>query len=123
MADNKLYRSRKDRILFGVCGGIAEYFGTDSTLVRVLTVVLFLLNGSFMVLYLLLAIIIPENLSQKKEKPVVKLENNSYLIGAGFVIIGIVLLLREYNIINWSQIWPSLLIMLGVFILWQNQKK
>ena len=35
-----LYKSRKDRFLFGVCGGLAEYFEVDPTLVRILTAVL-----------------------------------------------------------------------------------
>ena len=39
----KLYRSRKDRVFAGVCGGIAEYLGIDSTIVRLIT---FLLIGS-----------------------------------------------------------------------------
>ena len=46
-----LYKSRKDRFLFGVCGGLAEYFEVDPTLVRILTaalctVIVFFLNQS-----------------------------------------------------------------------------
>ena len=36
----RLYKSRKDRFLFGVCGGLAEYFEVDPTLVRILTAAL-----------------------------------------------------------------------------------
>lgn len=32
----KLYRSRKDKMIFGVCGGLAEYFGSDSTVIRLI---------------------------------------------------------------------------------------
>jgi phage shock protein C len=55
----KLYRSRTDRKLAGVCGGLAEYFNIDATLVRVLFVVLAVLGGSGLLLYLALWIVVP----------------------------------------------------------------
>ena len=55
----KLRRSRKNRVLCGVMGGIAEYFNVDPTLVRVLFLV-FSFSGFPIFLYILLAIIIPE---------------------------------------------------------------
>lgn len=54
----KLYRSSQDKMIFGVCGGIAEYFDVDSTVVRLITVVLLLFQVSIL-LYFLAAIIIP----------------------------------------------------------------
>jgi phage shock protein C len=56
----KLYRSRTDRKLAGVCGGLAQYFNADPTLIRVLFVVLALLGGPGLVMYLVLWIIVPE---------------------------------------------------------------
>jgi phage shock protein C len=56
----KLYRSRTDRKLAGVCGGLAQYFNADATLIRVLFVVLALLGGPGLVIYLVLWIIVPE---------------------------------------------------------------
>ena len=56
----RLYRSRTDRKLAGVCGGLAQYFNTDATLIRVLFVVLALLGGPGLVIYLLMWIIVPE---------------------------------------------------------------
>ena len=50
----KLYRSRTNRKLAGVCGGLAQYFNTDTTLIRVLFVVLALLGGPGLVIYLLM---------------------------------------------------------------------
>jgi phage shock protein C len=38
--ENKLYRSRKDRMLFGVCGGLGKFFGIDSTIMRIVFVLL-----------------------------------------------------------------------------------
>ena len=46
-----LYKSRKDRFLFGVCGGLAEYFEVDPTLVRILTAVL-CTTGTGLLLYI-----------------------------------------------------------------------
>ena len=56
----KLYRSRTNRKLAGVCGGLAQYFNTDATLIRVLLVVLALLGGPGLVIYLLMWILVPE---------------------------------------------------------------
>ena len=52
----RLFRSKKDRIIAGVCGGIAEYLGISSTLVRIL----FVFSGIGMIAYLVAALIIPE---------------------------------------------------------------
>ena len=56
----RLYRSRTNRKLAGVCGGLAQYFNTDATLIRVLFVVLALLGGPGLVIYLVLWIVVPE---------------------------------------------------------------
>jgi len=56
----RLYRSRTDRKLAGVCGGLAQYFNTDATLIRVLFVVLALLGGPGLVIYLLMWILVLE---------------------------------------------------------------
>ena len=54
-----LYKSRKDRVLFGVCGGLAEYFEVDPTLVRILTAVL-CTTGTGLLLYIVAAVVMPE---------------------------------------------------------------
>jgi phage shock protein C len=56
----KLYRSKTNRQLAGVCGGLAQYFNLDATLVRVLFVLLAVLGGSGLVLYLAMWIIVPK---------------------------------------------------------------
>lgn len=55
----KLYRSRKDRVFAGVCGGIAEYLGIDSTVIRLITFLLIVPGGLSIWVYIALAIIIP----------------------------------------------------------------
>ena len=59
MSEKRLYRSRESRMLCGVCGGIAEYFNIDPTLIRLLFV-LFGLSGSGILAYIIAAIIIPD---------------------------------------------------------------
>lgn len=56
----KLYRSKTDRKLAGICGGLGEYFGIDSTLVRLGFALFTLAGGSGLFIYLIAALIIPE---------------------------------------------------------------
>ncbi|NLP18264.1 MAG: PspC domain-containing protein [Firmicutes bacterium] len=58
----KLYRSRTQRMLAGVCGGIAEYFNVDVTLIRLGLAFLIFFTGIFpgLIFYVLAALIIPE---------------------------------------------------------------
>jgi phage shock protein C len=55
----RLYRSRRHRVIAGVCGGIAEYLGWSPTRVRVLTLLSFLLPGTQVILYILMWIFVP----------------------------------------------------------------
>lgn len=55
----KLYRSRHQRMIAGVCGGIAEYFDTDPTWVRLIFILLFFAGGCALLIYLILWIIVP----------------------------------------------------------------
>ncbi len=55
-----MYRSRHNRKIAGVCGGLAEYFGIDATLIRILWAVAFFVFGSGFLLYLIAWILMPE---------------------------------------------------------------
>lgn len=55
----KLYRSENNRVLCGVCGGIAEYFGIDATLVRIGFIIFSLACGSGVLAYLAASVIMP----------------------------------------------------------------
>lgn len=61
MNTKRLYRSTRDVMLCGVCGGIAEYFDIDPTIVRLAAVVLVFGWGSGLLAYIIGAIIIPKN--------------------------------------------------------------
>ena len=60
MEPKKLYRSRKNRMICGVCGGIAEYFNIDPTLIRLAWVLFALSAGSGILAYIIAAIVIPD---------------------------------------------------------------
>ena len=57
----RLTRTKKDKKLCGVCGGIAEYFELDSTLLRILFVFFFFVFGSGLFLYIVCALIMPKS--------------------------------------------------------------
>ncbi len=56
----RLYKSSQSKQIAGVCGGIAEYFNIDPTLVRLAWVVFSLMGGSGLLAYIICAIIIPD---------------------------------------------------------------
>lgn len=58
--EKKLYKSNRNKMLGGVCGGIGEYFGVDPTLVRLAFVALCILAGGGLIAYIIALIIIPE---------------------------------------------------------------
>ncbi|MFW6220432.1 MAG: PspC domain-containing protein, partial [Nanoarchaeota archaeon] len=67
----RLYRSRKDSIIGGVCGGLANYFKIDPVIVRLIFVILFFIKGSGLLFYIIAWIIIPlepKNVENKKIK-------------------------------------------------------
>ncbi|MFQ5790775.1 MAG: PspC domain-containing protein [Acidobacteriota bacterium] len=64
MAAKRLYRSRRDVIIAGVCGGLAEYFDVDPSLVRLALILTIFLGGAGLVVYLVAWFIVPENPEQ-----------------------------------------------------------
>ncbi|MDD5098428.1 MAG: PspC domain-containing protein [Candidatus Pacebacteria bacterium] len=61
----RLYRSKENRMIFGVCGGLGEYFEIDPLIVRILFILLSLTGGTGIVLYFVLAIIVPNEGERK----------------------------------------------------------
>ena len=62
MAGKPLHRSRNDRVLAGVCGGLAAWLGWDATLVRILYVVISIFSVAFpgIIVYLILWLVMPK---------------------------------------------------------------
>jgi len=57
--EKRLYRSQSDRMIWGVCGGLAKYFDMDPTLVRIIFVLLLFANGIGVIAYIIMAIVVP----------------------------------------------------------------
>ncbi len=55
----KLYRSRRERMIAGVCGGLGQYFCMDPTIIRLIAALLLLLGGVSLLVYFILWIVIP----------------------------------------------------------------
>jgi phage shock protein C len=56
----RLYRSRSNRMLFGLCGGLGEYLNVDPTVIRLIFVLAVLPGGPGLIAYLVLALLVPE---------------------------------------------------------------
>jgi phage shock protein C len=115
--ENRLYRSKKDSVIAGVCGGLGEYFGIDPVILRIIAVILVLASGIGLLAYIIAWIAIPQ---RKDEEEMVekKGEANKYLPGLILVIVGLIFLLN--NILPWFRfdiIWPLVLVVLGIAIL------
>ena len=63
--NNKIHKSASDRMISGVCGGIGEYFGVDSTWIRLAWVVFCLLGGCGIIVYIAFAVILPSEAAFK----------------------------------------------------------
>ena len=63
--DRRLHRSRRDRVFLGVCGGLGEYFDSDPLFIRLVFVFMALTGGIGILAYLILAIILPEEGSER----------------------------------------------------------
>jgi phage shock protein C len=61
MNDKKLMRSQSDKMIAGVCGGLAHYLGVDSTIVRLIFAVLLIFGGGGGILYLILWLVMPQS--------------------------------------------------------------
>lgn len=59
--ERKLYKSSTNRVFFGVCGGIGEFFEVDPVVIRLLTVIFTLMGGAGLLAYIIAAIMIPES--------------------------------------------------------------
>lgn len=95
----RLYKSRQNKVIDGICGGIAQYFSVDPTIVRILWVLITLLGGSGLILYIIAMIIMPVN--------------PEYAATAASAGGAAVTADRKRN-------WGIVLILLGVFIMMTN---
>lgn len=131
----KLYRSRTDSMIAGVCGGLAEYFNIDPSLVRVGAVLFTFAGGAGIVAYLILWLIVPQKpiassvadaegspaASEKSRESEAEAKDKGVLIvGAILTVLGILLLMNNYLPFSWlsfGRLWPLLVIFIGILII------
>lgn len=139
--EKKLYRSSRDSVLAGVCGGIGEYFAVDSVIVRLLWVVFTLMGGAGLIAYIIAAIIIPKDETYNPIEDSYTRDNissgsgperrdrgdssrsTSLVLGAILVMFGAFVLLKDF--IPWipkDVFLAAVLIGLGIFFLVRKNK-
>lgn len=131
----RLYRSRTNRIIAGVCGGLGEYFQIDPLIIRLIWLILFLAGGVGLLVYLIAWIIIPTEFTSPDEKtsrsstpPQVRARTGvQVIVGILLIFLGVTLFMREWwyfdhivrDVIRifWRYFLPAVLIIGGLYIL------
>jgi phage shock protein C len=158
--EKRLYRSRTERMIWGVCGGLAKYFNTDPTIIRVIAVILIFANGLGILAYIIMAIVVPaegskattpektvrENVEEMKEtasemgheirsalakekgeaEEVAKAHHRRNILGIILIVLGIVFLVGSFNLFwwfHWGNLWPLILVAIGVLIIVSTKRK
>jgi phage shock protein C len=113
----RLYRSATDKVIGGVCGGLAKYFALDPAIVRLAFVVFALAGGASVLLYIVLWIAVPIG----EGAPAVALgDKGSEMLATALIAIGALWLLANFGafaFINWRFVWPLVLIAAGAALL------
>lgn len=132
---NKLQRSNTNRMVSGVCGGIGEYFNIDPTIVRIIYIFLaFNYFSTALIIYLVCSFVIPEDDgiidSDDYHEQNDKIRRNTPIfIGGGLIIWGAFLLAKflfpwfNLKLMQLWKLWPVLLILLGLYILYNSKSK
>jgi len=145
--EKKLYRDETRKVIGGVCAGLAEYFGVDISIVRLLFLLTLILKGGGMLIYIILWIVLPKKSYQINQPPFVdytvpptappqadpqlfnqpqKRSTASIIAGAVLVLLGMYFILDDFNIIpNWDfdHFWPVILIAVGIVFVFSGNKK
>ena len=119
-AERRFLRSRTNRVLAGVCGGIAEYYGSDVTAVRLLTVLIAVFTGFIPLLfvYLVVAIVVPDHadgMASVSSTPAAgsSARGAGLVFGVLLIAFGVLALANEVLLVDWDVLWPVLFIVLG----------
>ncbi|MFH1335092.1 MAG: PspC domain-containing protein [Candidatus Zixiibacteriota bacterium] len=123
--EKKLYRSRTNSKIAGICGGLGEYLNVDPTILRVVAVLLVFADGVGLLAYLIGCIIIPRRpYMEEVVVPPEKSKLSIYLPGLALIFVGLVFLLN--NLVRWfkfSYLWPVILIIIGAVMLFRSFQK
>ena len=133
---DRLYRSRGDRMLFGVAGGLARYLNVDSSIVRIVWVLLVFAAGAGILLYVVAAFLIPEepagyvaasvssSVSAGEGPATDPSANGRRDTGGGAILLGLILVLvggwllleRFLPALEGRVVWPAILIIVGLVL-------
>jgi phage shock protein C len=135
MSETRLLRSETDKMIGGVCGGIAAYLGLDSALVRLAFVVLLFASGIGFPIYIILWIIMPrettvgkpgseviqDNIGDMSEKVTSGMNRvgRAGTVGWLLILLGAYFLFNQFGWLNWlgDILWPVLIIGVGLYFL------
>lgn len=124
-ATRLLRRSRTDRVIAGVCGGVGRYLGVDSVLIRIAFVVLAVAGGSGVLLYIIGWIVMPEEREGEdvgRSRPP-SADTARLVFGGALIAIGVILLLGLTIPRIGKYFWPLILIAIGVAIIVQASSR
>jgi phage shock protein C len=122
----KLYRSRRESMISGVCGGLGQYLGIDPTIIRIFFVLLAFYHMLGVWVYLVMALLLPtapEGYEENVEYTALgDGTGTTKVIGGGLVVIGLLALISslDLNFFSWlhfGNLWPVLLILFGAVLL------
>ena len=133
MPAKRLYRSRKERVIAGVCGGLAEYFDIDPALVRLIVLLLAFANGIGFLFYFVAWLVIPLEPVERQDSgssegggeggvqpPVEPHEKRDSRLWVGIILIvtGVIFLMGNYMPwLSWSNLWPLILVAVGIYLI------
>ena len=137
MENRKLRRNPMNRVIGGVCSGLADFLGVDVALMRIAFVIAFLFASFGFWLYIILWIVLPENgqqsfgqsqgqSPQSESVSVSKSESKvkSIFAGAFIILIGLLFLVNNFIPINWVwKLWPLILVAIGIVMIVTASKK
>lgn len=119
--NKRLYRSKKDRVIAGVCGGLGEYLDIDPVWIRIIMVILAFGSGIGIILYALMWILVPEN--PGNGKVIQQKHDAAFIMGVIITVIGVVFLVENLFGFLISKLWPLVLIIPGIYLIGRSRKK
>ena len=117
----RFYRSRRNKMIDGVCGGLSEYLGIDPLLVRILWFLSVFVDGLGIIAYILAMIFVPVNPAHENYRANEERKNNAYLFwGIMFIVFGLFFLYRHLSVRYYWDFPPWVSDWGGWSILWAN---